>query len=163
MAEILVNSNRSKWFRRLGSTTAAALIATVAFMGCSVTKDSDLSSTPKYKGAIGAQYRTKTELYALGLKSGADPKQIEMVWVSASPGTDSNIAFRRTIPVGHVFRVLAVRKRFVLLDNGLQFVVAANGLDLPRGIEIVIPLYGVLESTDGFPDSSRFERIPAPD
>lgn len=82
-----------------------------------------------------------------------------MIWVSPFPGTDSNIAFRRTIPVGHVFRVMAIRKRFVLLDNGLQFVVATEGLDLPRGVEIVIPLYGYMESSNGFPDPKTFELV----
>jgi hypothetical protein len=53
----------------------------------------------------------------------------------------------------------AVRRRFVLLDSGLQFVVSTEGLDLPSDTEIVIPLYGLLKSTDGFPDADRFERV----
>lgn len=142
------------------SRNAIALIAVLcAVSGCA---DTDLSSAPKYAGIIGSEYRTKTPLFALGLKSSADPKQIGRYWVSPFPGTDPNVAFRGAIPIGHIFRVMAVRKRFVPFENGLQFIVATEGLGLPPAIEIVIPLYGHMESTDGFPDPNRFERVPAP-
>jgi len=136
--------------------TLGLLAVCWTLIGCT---DSDLTHTPKYAGVIGAEYRTKTELYALGVYRSDDSRQLG--WISISPvqQTGPEIAFHRKIPVGHVVRVVGVRKRFVLLENGLEFLVATDGLDLPPGIEIVILLYAYMPTTDGFPDQTRFERV----
>lgn len=140
-----------------------ALVLAIGLFGSGCSSPADLSRTAKYQGEVGSQYRTKTALYALGLKSSDDPKRIERIWISPFRGTDSNVAWSRPIPVGQIFRVTAVRRGSVLLDNGLQFLVATESGDFPHGVEIVIPLYGYMESADGFPDSTRFERLTAPE
>jgi len=128
--------------------------------GCGAL-DSDLSRTPKYASTIGAHYRTKVDLYALGLYSTDGSKRVVKIWVSPFAATGPEVAFRHQIPVGQNVRVVAVRKTFVLLENGIHFVVAMDGLDLPADLEIIVPLYGELQETDGFLDENRFEKVSA--
>jgi len=126
--------------------------------GCGAP-DVDVSQTPEYASAIGSHYRAKTDLWALGLYSTDGSRRVAKIWVSPFPGTGPEVAFRRKIPAGQDFKVVAVRKAFVLLENGIQCVVATDGLDLPPGLEIIIPLYGEFRQTGGFLDDSRFERV----
>ena len=134
---------------------AIPFIACCAVAAC---QDTDLSSSQKYASVIGAEYRTKTDLYAVGAYRNIDKKELGCVRVSTVWQTGPEIAFVRPIPVGRTVRVIAVRKRFVPLENGIEFVVAVDGLDVPSGVPVVVPLYGYLQSNDGFPDSTRFER-----
>jgi len=121
--------------------------------------DRDLTHTPKYVGVIGAEYRTKTQLWAHGIRRLNDYQQLDHIWIAPVQQTGPEIAFLREIPVGHVFRVRAVRKGFVLLENGIEFVLTTDGLDLPPGLEIVVPLFGYMPTSDGFLDQARFERV----
>ena len=132
-----------------------------ASAGCAAP-ESDLSKTPKYASTIGTYYRTKVDLYALGLYSTDGSNKVVKIWVSPFPATGPEVAYRHRIPEGQHVRVLAVRKSFVLLENGLHFVVAMDGLNLPADLEIIVPLYGELQETDGFLDADRFEKVSAP-
>jgi hypothetical protein len=139
-----------------------AACAGVALVGCGDAFDTDLTQTPQYAGLIGVEYRAKTGLYAVGVWRANSREELENIVVLPVPQTGPEIAFRRNIPAGHVFRIVKVRKRFMPFDNGLEFVVAADGLDLPAGVEIVISMCCYFQATDGFPDASRFERVRAP-
>jgi len=136
-----------------------SLSVTVVVAGCG--GPSDLSQTPKYASVIGAEYRTKAELYAHGVYGSISNKQLSSIWIAPVEQTGPEIAFRRIVRKGQALRVIAVRKRFAPLDNGLQFVVTMDGLDLPTGVPIVVPLSGYMQSDDGFLDQRYFERGPA--
>jgi len=136
-------------------------IAIAVFIACTIAgcRDRDLSTTPQYGGLIGAQYRTKTALYANGVRRTNNSSELSVVTILPVQQTGPEIAFHRSIPIGHHVKVLAVHKRFMLFDDGTRFVVALDGIDLPAGVEVVIPLCCYYHSTDGFPDQSRFERV----
>ena len=139
---------------------AISLLALCAAAGCA---DTDLTSSPKYATVIGAEYRTKTDLYAVGVYRDITAKELGSIRVSTVWQTGPEVAFVRPIPIGRVVRVLAVSKRFVLLENGIEFIVKVDGLDLPSGasgVDVVVPLYGYMQATDGSVDASRFERMP---
>jgi hypothetical protein len=88
-------------------------------------------------------------------------KELDKVWVSPfEDPTAPEVAFRRAIPVGQSIRVTGVRKRAMPFDNGREFIVAIDGLDVPPGLEIVVPLYAELQSNDGFPSQKFFEKVP---
>ena len=135
---------------------AIVLLVSCLLVGC---QDRDLTSSPKYSGVIGTEYRTKSGLYAVGVFRDIGKKELGFIHISPVHETGPEVAFQRPIPVGSVVKVLAVRKRFVPLENGIEFIVALDGIDLPDGVEIVVPLYGYMQTSDGFPDSTRFERI----
>lgn len=136
---------------------AILLIALMSSVGC---QDTDLSSSDKYASVIGAEFRTKTDLFALGVYGETATKELGSVRLSAVQQSGPEVAFRRPVPKGSIVRVLKVRKRFIPFENGLEFVVRVDGVDLPNGVELILPLYGSLQSSDGLPDSSRFERLP---
>jgi hypothetical protein len=133
-----------------------------ACMPFSRALERDLSQTATYASAIGTEYRSTTVLYAEGVYRNMARRELGWVYVTPVKQTGPEIAFHRTIPVGQVFRVAGVHKYFVPFENGLEFVVTTEGLDLPPGIEIVIELHGLMPSTDGFPDRTRFEKVDPP-
>jgi hypothetical protein len=140
-------------------TFVVLLLLLAGHLGCGA--ETDLSHTPQYASEIGSQYRSRVELFALVLKNPNDTKQFEKVWISPFEKLPSpDVAFRRAVPIGHLIRVLAVRKRAMPFDNGLEFIVAIDGLDVPGGLEIVVPLYAELQSNDGFPSQKYFEKVP---
>lgn len=55
--------------------------AIVALISCTIAGcgERDLSQTPQYVGVIGAEYRTKTELYAVGVYQDLDRKELGFI------------------------------------------------------------------------------------
>jgi hypothetical protein len=137
------------------------IVVTMLFLGCNEAPSTDLSRTGKYAGVIGARYRTKAELYAHGISQANGSTALRFIWVAPVEQTGPEIAFRRKVPEGEFLRVIAVRKRPMPFENGLEFIVKFDGLDLPTGVEIVVPLYGYMKGSDGFLDQSLFDRMPS--
>ena len=140
-----------------------SVILVIAFCAVTGCQDTDLTSTSKYADVIGGEYRTKTDLYAIGVYRANDDRVVNRVSVSTVRQTGPEVAFVVPIPIGHAVRVLKVRKRFKPFDNGIEFIVALDGLNLASGVNVFIPMYRYFQSSDGFPDSNRFERVRQPE
>jgi hypothetical protein len=80
--------------------------------------------------------------------------------ISPYASTGPEVAFHRRIPAGQTLKVVAVRKASMPFENGLHFVLTTDNLDLPSGLEILLPLYAEFRDNDGFPDPDLFEKIP---
>lgn len=134
------------------------VIACGVATGCTVS-ESDVSQTSQYKTSIGQRYRTKVPIYALGLTATNGSRTVAKYWLSPHAETGPEVLLRQTIPAGQILRVAAVRKTYVPLENGIEFVVVPVGLDLQPRLDVIMPLYGYFRGVDGFPDPEFFERV----
>jgi hypothetical protein len=87
-------------------------------------------------------------------------REFSSVTVLTYQQTGPEIAFRRVVSKGHAVKVVAVRQRSMPFDSRLEFVVTMDGLDLPIGVEIIVPMFRTMQSVDGLLDPRYFERAP---
>jgi hypothetical protein len=120
-----------------------------------------LTSKP-YSDLIGAKYEVAADdLYAYGIyESGTNKTQIG--WVDLIPGagiSGPEVAFRRHVSKGQVIKIISAWRRFLLVDNGVYYVVTAEGADLPRDVPIQLQLLRGNESGDADLNPSVYRKL----
>lgn len=151
-------------FRVIGRCVVrVALFGSVAMLahGCGGQSEQDLSSVAPYAEMIGAEYEVladNLELY--GVYGFDNPSVVAWLTLVPPPGFDgSEVAFRCPIPAGQRFRITAVRKRPVLLDSDIYYLVDLLGATVPERLPIELPLLRGNQGEGHEPNARLYRRI----
>jgi hypothetical protein len=138
--------HRRTWIRAV-----LCMYLLIVMGACRKGTHEELTRTSPYSDLIGAEYEVATDdLYAYGIYESLPGKTANWVALVPAPGIDGpEVAFRRHVQRGQVVRILSVWRQPVLLEEGIYYVVAAPGADLPGDIPIRLELLGANETGPG--------------
>jgi hypothetical protein len=133
---------RRRIWRRFSKCRLAGLFFVVALGACNEGVSDSVTSTKPYSDLIGAEYRVVADdVYAYGVYRDYPSKTL--TWVTLIPGVGiagREIAFRRHVENGQIMKILGAWHRSILFENGVYYLVAIPGLDLPPDTPIRLEL-----------------------
>jgi hypothetical protein len=108
---------------------------------------------------IGREYRIIGELYAYGVRQDLQDTDASFVTLTSLGISGPEIVFKRKLPIGQTFRIRGAMYRFVLLDNGNEYLIEMPGADLPQGVEVRLPLLGGNGNSDGELNPQLYQQV----
>ena len=131
-------------------------------VACGPGATTELTSTRPYADAIGKEYRTISDVDAVGIYRSVSDKTLAYIKLMPPPGIGgSEVAFSRPIEKGTTFRVRSAWKTFMVFDDGSYYVVDLEGNDLPPGIEVRVALLNQNKGgSEGTLTPRIYERLP---
>jgi hypothetical protein len=113
----------------------------LTFGACPVGPDQELTSTKPYADLIGVKYSVLTDdLTAYGVYESSSKKTIKFVDLVPLPIGGSEIAFKRRVPKGQIIRIISAWRRSTIFATRVWYRVAAENLDLPHDVPVVLEL-----------------------
>jgi len=133
----------------------------LALAACQVGPGEEITSTKPYADLIGARYSVVGNLFAYGVYESLDNRTISYVILVPPPGVGGpEFAFRRTVPNGQVIKILSAWRQFVLLENGVHYLVAVENSDLPQGIPVRLELIRGNEGVGADLNPAVYKNLP---
>ncbi len=109
---------------------------------------------------IGHEYRVIGDVDAYGIKQDLQDEDASYVTLIPPPGIGGpEVVFKRRVPAGQTFRIRRAMRRFVLLDNGTEYVIDLQGSDLPQDIEVRLALMRGNESGEADLNPPLYQRL----
>ncbi|MEO7496844.1 MAG: hypothetical protein ABIT83_07330 [Massilia sp.] len=119
-----------------------ALFTAISLLdACTEEKCNDVSSEPKFKSVIGAEYEIIGPLLAYGIRQHSKAP-VEFVSLIPPPGIEgSEVGFEIPVAIGTRITVLRVIRTNRVFDPPLTLVVDMKGTNLPIDTKVKIQLF----------------------
>ena len=143
----------------IGRIVCIMLIA--ASSACDKPAVDELTFTSPYANFIGAEYRVVAEVIAHGIYENLD-QRVAPSYITLIPGvgfTGPEVAFRRPIAKGQNIKILSAWREHTLLYSRVYYLVTLQDTDLPRDVQVQIPLRGDNEGVDAGLNPGVYERL----
>ena len=106
----------------------------------------DVSSSPKYSGVIGKQFRAKEEVCALGIMRNIDyPKKVDYIVLFLVDGVcfaGREVVTKERLNRGFIFRVVRVLKARSSLFPTVRYIVEEVNSNKFKGYEVKVDMTG---------------------
>lgn len=123
---------------------SAAIFLCLCLASCGQIPWEDMSSNPKYSSVIGKQFKTKKELWALGITNENYAKKVDYILLVPGVGfSGPEVVTREQLTRGSIFRVVGVLKaRSLVFSRRTAYIVEEIGSNRFIGHEVRIRLTG---------------------
>ena len=121
----------------------------------------DVSKDSKYKLAIGKQYRTKSDLLAIGVTADINyKKKVDYIVLVSEPGfSGPEVIFRDYFSKGKIIKVVKVLKSSSIFVSRVIYVVKVVGKNKYAGTEIRVKMIGEINDSNYGLGSLVYEKV----
>jgi hypothetical protein len=128
--------------------------------GCGPAEATDVTGQQPYAKFIGREYRIIREVDAYGIKMDPRDEQPAVILLMPRPGIAGwEVAFRKPLEKGQTFRIRGAKHRFMVFDDGTEYVVDLKDPTLAEGLEVRIAMLGGNEGGGGELNPEVYERL----